>query len=348
MATTDDRRASPNESSHRDTPLFKRALLRRRGDNSLLYKISSKEGYNLDSSSLNEIGREKEEEEERMQRVVNKPTTVSKLLTQCMNNGEQQPLRQTSSVKISPTYSYTSATLLSTAPGSAPSPLIRTFLSRSSSMPYIRTPSMFLERAAKKGGGGGKDKGKEEIPYANIKQVDLSTMKQRCEATMDFVKRQFGDIRVGRAGPELLERITVETPNGNMQIQHMAMITIKDALTLHITPYDPNMLKNIEKALQKSDLGLNPTAVGTLIRISLPKPTQDLRNKLLKNVNTISEEAKVSVRRHRKETTDSVVKQFRLTKDDEKTIEKNIQKMTDDFIAQVTKATESKVKEINS
>eukprot|EP01133_Synstelium_polycarpum_P009230 gene9230-10826_t len=199
---------------------------------------------------------------------------------------------------------------------------------------------------AKKGGGGKNDK-KEEVAYDSIKSVDLAPMKTSCDATMDYLRREFGNIRCGRAGPELLERISVETPSGNMLLQHMAMITIKDSLTLNITLYDPTLLKNVEKALQKSDLGLNPQVQGTVIRLSLPKPTQELRVSLVKSANTLSENAKVSIRRHRKDGLD-MLKRFKLIKDDEKKLDTSIQKITDDYITQITKLTEAKIKEINT
>ncbi|KAF2069377.1 hypothetical protein CYY_009302 [Polysphondylium violaceum] len=202
-----------------------------------------------------------------------------------------------------------------------------------------------LQRAAKKGGKGDK-KGAEETPYDKLSAVDLNPMKEQCERTMEFLFREFGNIRFGRAGPELLERINVETPSGPMQLSHISMITIKDPLTLHITLYDTELVKAVEKAIQTSNLEITPIVQGSLIRVSLPKPTQELRAKLVKQVNSIAEEAKVSIRRHRKDGND-LMKRYKLVKDDERTLEKNIQKVTDDYVAKITKSTDSKLKEIN-
>ncbi|EAL73712.1 hypothetical protein DDB_G0268518 [Dictyostelium discoideum AX4] len=208
--------------------------------------------------------------------------------------------------------------------------------------------SVMTLRAKKSGGGGGgKSNSKDDEVFTPWKQVDISSVSSQGDKTIEYVSRELGNIRFGRVGPELLERINVETPSGNLLLPHMAMITIKDSLTLNITLYDSSLLSNVERALTNSGLGLNPQTFDTTIRVSLPKPTQDLRQKLIKQVNTISEDAKVSIRRHRKDGMD-ILKRYKLTKDDEKTLEKNIQKITDDYIKSITKITETKLKEINS
>ncbi|KAN0055690.1 hypothetical protein ACTA71_011573 [Dictyostelium dimigraforme] len=215
---------------------------------------------------------------------------------------------------------------------------------RRSPFSFLNENSVVSLRAKKSGGGKG---GKEEEVFTPWKQVDISSIKTQGDKTIEFVSREIGNIRFGRAGPELLERINVETPSGNLLLPHMAMITVKDSLTLNITLYDTSLLKNVEKALTNSGLGLNPQTFETTIRVSLPKPTQELRQKLIKQVSAISEDTKVSIRRHRKDGMD-ILKRYKLTKDDEKTLEKNIQKITDDYTKTITKIIESKLKEINS
>ncbi|KAN0025716.1 hypothetical protein ACTFIU_010310 [Dictyostelium citrinum] len=215
---------------------------------------------------------------------------------------------------------------------------------RRSPFSFLSENSLIALRAKKSSGG---KSGKDEEVFTPWKQVDISSIKTQGDKTVEYVSRELGNIRFGRVGPELLERINVETPSGNLLLPHMAMITVKDSLTLNITLYDASLLKNVEKALTTSGLGLNPQILDTSIRVSLPKPTQDLRQKLIKQVNTISEDAKVSIRRHRKDGMD-ILKRYKLTKDDEKTLEKNIQKITDDYTKTITKVIESKLKEINS
>eukprot|EP01132_Coremiostelium_polycephalum_P004014 gene4014-5017_t len=207
-------------------------------------------------------------------------------------------------------------------------------------------PKMIKVSSAKKGGGKNDKKGGDDTPYDNIKNVDLTPVKDSCEKTLDFVRREYSNIRFGRANPELLERINVETPNGNSLIQHLGMISVKDPITIAITLYDATLTKYVEKALQVSDLKLQPVTQGSVIKVTLPKPTQDLRQKLIKTVNGIAEDAKVSIRRHRKDGND-LTKRYKLTKDDEKQFEKKVQTMTDDYITQIVKLTDQKMKELN-
>ncbi|GAM27947.1 hypothetical protein SAMD00019534_111230, partial [Acytostelium subglobosum LB1] len=202
--------------------------------------------------------------------------------------------------------------------------------------------TMLCSGRAKKGGGGGKSDKKDDVVISSVKDVDLTAMKQACDATIDFIRRGYGNIRCGRAGPELLDLIQVETPNGTLPLNQVAMVTVKDALTLHLTLFDPTLLKYVEKALQsRSDLGMSPQVQGQMIKLAMPKPTQELRQTLIKSANNLAETAKVSIRRHRKDAADMVKKSYKFTKDDEKTVDKNIQKITDDYIATLTKLNES-------
>ncbi|KYQ92576.1 hypothetical protein DLAC_06566 [Tieghemostelium lacteum] len=219
----------------------------------------------------------------------------------------------------------------------------RYYFSRSSTLSLLDNNS--YNRAGKK--GNDKKGGKEEVKYDSIKSIDLNPMKASCDKTIDFMNREYGNIRCGRASPELLERISVDTPSGNAFLTHIAMVTIKDALTLNITLYDNTLLPNVEKALKQSSLELNPQIQGTIIKVSLPKPTQDLRLKLVKTVNTLSDECKVSIRRHRKDALD-MMKRYKLIKDDEQKLDKEIQKITDNYVQSITKTTDQKIKEINS
>ncbi|EFA79247.1 hypothetical protein PPL_07665 [Heterostelium album PN500] len=229
---------------------------------------------------------------------------------------------------------------------------VRTYYTRVSAINQYNGNVVCIDSRAKKGGGGGggkNDKKEKEVAYDSVKDVDLNTMKSSCDATVDFLRRGFGNIRCGRTGPELLDLITVETPNGPMSMNQIAMVTIKDPLTLHLTLFDPSLLKHVEKALRsRSDLGMSPQIQDQFIKLTLPKPTQELRQNLIKSVNNLSEQAKVSIRRHRKEGMDLIKKKYKLIKDDEQKIDKNVQKITDDYIATLTKLTDAKIKEINT
>ena len=181
-----------------------------------------------------------------------------------------------------------------------------------------------------------------------MKEV-IDNTKERMNKCINALESELGTIRAGRANPTVLDRITVEYYGTATPINQMASISVAEARILVVQPYDASQLKPIEKAIQASDLGINPTNDGRVLRIAFPQLTEDRRKELCKNVSKICEESKVAVRNVRRDGMDKIKakkKANEITEDDVKEAEKNIQKLTDKFIEQIDKIGEAKDKEI--
>ena len=181
-----------------------------------------------------------------------------------------------------------------------------------------------------------------------MKEV-IDNTKERMNKCINALESELGTIRAGRANPTVLDRITVEYYGTATPINQMASISVAEARILVVQPYDASQLKPIEKAIQASDLGINPTNDGRVLRIAFPQLTEDRRKELCKYVSKICEESKVAVRNVRRDGMDKIKakkKANEITEDDVKEAEKNIQKLTDKFIEQIDKIGEAKDKEI--
>lgn len=181
-----------------------------------------------------------------------------------------------------------------------------------------------------------------------MKEV-IDNTKERMNKCINALESELGTIRAGRANPTVLDRITVDYYGTATPINQMASISVSEARILVVQPYDASQLKPIEKAIQASDLGINPTNDGRVLRIAFPQLTEDRRKELCKNVSKICEESKVAVRNVRRDGMDKIKakkKANEITEDDVKEAEKNIQKLTDKFIEQIDKIGEAKDKEI--
>lgn len=181
-----------------------------------------------------------------------------------------------------------------------------------------------------------------------MKEV-IDNTKERMNKCINALESELGTIRAGRANPTVLDRITVEYYGTATPINQMASISVAEARILVVQPYDASQLKPIEKAIQASDLGINPSNDGRVLRIAFPQLTEDRRKELCKNVSKICEESKVAVRNVRRDGMDKIKakkKANEITEDDVKEAEKNIQKLTDKFIEQIDKIGEAKDKEI--
>lgn len=179
----------------------------------------------------------------------------------------------------------------------------------------------------------------------------IDNTKERMGKCIAALESELGTIRAGRANPSVLDRITVEYYGTPTPINQMASISVAEARVLVISPYDSSQLKAIEKAIQASDLGINPTNDGRVIRIMFPQLTEDRRKELCKQVSKICEESKVAVRNVRRDGMDKIKakkKANEITEDDVKDADKNIQKLTDKFIEEIDKIGEAKDKEIMS
>lgn len=181
-----------------------------------------------------------------------------------------------------------------------------------------------------------------------MKEV-LNNSKEKMEKTMKVLDSDFAAIRAGRANPAVLDRIMVDYYGTPTPIQQMAAVSVSDARILVIQPWDKSSLKAIEKAIQASDLGINPSNDGTVIRLAFPQLTEERRKELSKDIKKLGEESKVAIRSIRRDANDKVKamkKNGDLTEDDLKIFDKDIQKLTDKYIESVDKAVAAKEKEI--
>lgn len=171
----------------------------------------------------------------------------------------------------------------------------------------------------------------------------------KMKKTIDVVAGDFASVRAGRANAAVLDKITVDYYGTPTPIQQVGTISSPDPRSLMITPWDKTLLREIEKAIQTSDLGINPTNDGKVIRITFPPLTAERRQELVKKVAKYAEEAKVAVRNVRRDAMDDYKaqkKKSEITEDDLKNIEKDIQKLTDDYCKKVDGVKDDKEKEI--
>lgn len=177
----------------------------------------------------------------------------------------------------------------------------------------------------------------------------LDDCKVKMSKAVESLKGEFSKIRAGRASPSLLDNVRVDYYGSKMAMNQVATISVSDSRTLLISPWDKTAMAEIEKAILKSDLGLTPINDGKAVRISLPIPTEERRKELVKQSKKVTEEARVSIRNSRREVNDAVKadqKEGKISEDDQRRTEAEIQKLTDQFIAQVDQLLSHKEKEI--
>jgi ribosome recycling factor len=180
------------------------------------------------------------------------------------------------------------------------------------------------------------------------KQV-MADAKERMTKAVQAYTRELASIRAGRASASLLDKIAVEYYGVPTPINQLASISTPEARLLMIQPYDKSIVSDVEKAIMKSDLGLNPTSDGSVIRIAIPPLTEERRKELVKLVKKESEEAKVAIRNIRRDANDDLKKLEKngeLTEDDLRGYTDDVQKLTDEFIAKIDQITKEKEKEI--
>ena len=176
-----------------------------------------------------------------------------------------------------------------------------------------------------------------------------SETEERMGKTVENLKKEFSRIRTGRATPSLLEGITVEYYGTIMPVNQVATITIPEARLILIQPWEKNMLGPIEKAIQASDLGLNPLIDGNIIRLPIPALTEERRKELYKNCKKISEESKVAIRNIRRDSNEEIKKAEKdkeITQDEREKGLDETQKLTDKFINAIDEQLAVKEKEI--
>ena len=179
--------------------------------------------------------------------------------------------------------------------------------------------------------------------------ADINSYDERMKKTIEVVKSNFTAVRAGRANAGVLDRITVEYYGAPTPLNQVANISSPDPRTLTIQPYDMSLLKVIEKAIQTSDLGINPQNDGRLIRLSFPQLTEERRKDLTKQVRKYGEEGKVALRNIRRDAMDEIkklTKKSELTEDDQKQLEKELQDLTDKRCKDIDELTAKKEKEL--
>ena len=180
-------------------------------------------------------------------------------------------------------------------------------------------------------------------------QEHLKLYEDKMEKSLDVLLDEYASIRAGRANPHVLDRIRVDYYGTPTPIQQVGNVSVPEARMIVIQPWEKNLLKEIEKAILVSDLGINPTNDGNVIRLVFPELTEERRKDLAKDVKKKGESTKVAVRNIRRDAIDSIKKMEKagdISEDDLKLGEEKIQKITDKMIEKVDKAIETKTKEI--
>ena len=173
--------------------------------------------------------------------------------------------------------------------------------------------------------------------------------EERMVKAVAHLESEYASVRAGRANPGVLDKVTVDYYGVPTPINQVASVSVTEARTLAIQPWDRTLIKPITKAIQMSDIGINPIDDGTSIRLNFPPPTEERRKALAKDVSKMAEDAKVAVRNVRRDALDkfkTAKKASELTEDDLKNLEEKIQKITDKFIKEVDAVCEKKTKEV--
>ena len=179
--------------------------------------------------------------------------------------------------------------------------------------------------------------------------AELKEFERKMDKTLEVLASDFGTIRAGRANAQVLDRITVEYYGVPTPLNQVGTISSPDPRTLVIQPWDTTLLRAIEKAIQVSDIGINPQNDGRVIRLAFPQLTEERRKELIKQVKKYGEDAKVAVRNVRRDAVDYVKKAQKkgeLTEDDQKKSEKDIQDLTDKFTKRIDEMCSVKEKEL--
>ncbi|MCM1315572.1 MAG: ribosome recycling factor [Muribaculaceae bacterium] len=177
----------------------------------------------------------------------------------------------------------------------------------------------------------------------------INKAKEKMNKSLNALGNEFASIRAGRANPAVLDKVLVDYYGAPTPVNQMSAVSVAEARILVIQPWDRSTLKLIEKAILASDIGINPTNDGTVIRLVFPQLTGDRRKELCKDIKKYGEECKVTIRSIRRDTMDkfkAMKKNSEITEDDMKDCEKKVQDLTDKFCAEVDKAVSAKEKEI--
>ena len=177
----------------------------------------------------------------------------------------------------------------------------------------------------------------------------MADIEQKMQKTVEALKDSFNTIRTGRASASIFDKVRVDYYGTKSPLNQVATIAIPEARSVIITPFDKSLISEIEKAIQASDLGLNPSNDGKVIRIQIPALTADRRKELVKQAKTVAENSRTSIRNLRRDGNDALKKQQKggeITEDELKTETDKLQKLTDKYIDEINKIYDAKEKDI--
>ena len=179
--------------------------------------------------------------------------------------------------------------------------------------------------------------------------MELNQYEEKMKKSLANLEEEYGAIRAGRANPRILDRIQVDYYGTPTSLQGVANISVPEARMIQIQPWDAGLIKDIEKAILASDLGLTPANDGKVIRLVFPELTEERRKELVKDVKKKGEETKVAIRNIRRDANDAVKKEAtanEISEDDQKQLEDKIQKLTDGYVKKIDQAIDAKSTEV--
>jgi ribosome recycling factor len=180
-------------------------------------------------------------------------------------------------------------------------------------------------------------------------KLDTKVYEEKMKKSIESYKFELGSVRAGRANASVLDRISVDYYGSPTAVNQIGSVSVPDARTIVIQPWDSTTLKGIEKAILASDIGITPANDGKVVRLSFPQLTEDRRKELKKQVSKLGEDAKVAIRNIRRDAIDAakdMKKNGEMTEDEQKASEKSVQDLTDKYIKEIDVITASKEKEI--
>jgi ribosome recycling factor len=179
--------------------------------------------------------------------------------------------------------------------------------------------------------------------------VDLTAAENRMRGALDSVRREFSTIRTGRASPSILDRVEVEAYGSRMPLRSVANVNVPEPRLLTVTPFDPGTIKAIERAIDTSDVGLNPQNDGKIIRLPIPELTEERRRQFIKLARQYAEEGRVSIRNVRRDEMrdlNELMKMGEISEDDERRAEAELQQMTDKYVRRIDESLSDKEAEL--
>ena len=181
--------------------------------------------------------------------------------------------------------------------------------------------------------------------------MSLDGMKEKMQKVIESLEDNYSEVRAGRANPAILNRVTVEYYGVPTPINQVASISVPEARLIVIQPWDRSILSQVEKAIEKADIGIHPMNDGQVIRLAFPELTEERRKGLVKDIKKMAEEAKVAIRNVRRDEMDeakALLKNRKITEEEERGIEDKIQKATDEHVAKIDSICDKKEKEVMS